>query len=480
MDFILTAYCAQCCWLLVLLAGSALFADPAAAGGPAQVRAWPAPKEEPLSKDFVVSAGGSDVPVYVAKVAPGDDALRWKAMDDAAHSGDYADHASFAPFDMSGPATIKITCPQAVHAARVLPASYHIEPRIQGRTLTFTLAEPRNLTIEVNGDWVHSLHLFASPIEADAPKADDPNVIYFGPGIHEVRDGIRVTDGKTLYVAGGAILRGMGAAGGAVVTLSGNHVALRGRGIIDGTGCPTHTRSLLEVHGSDITIDGVILRDSSTWNVPMRRSDRVSVTNLRILGCRANSDGIDICNSRDVTVDNCFIRTLDDLVVIKADKDQGEVHHVLVHNCVLWNQVAHALSVGAELRENVDDVKFENCDVIHDIGREWTLRVYHCDGATVSNISFDHIRIEESRRLMSVWVGKQIWSRDSERGHIRGVTFSDVRAVSRTPPQIELRGFDAGHGIDGVKFDDVVINGAPLVAAEIKANEFAKDVIVRP
>jgi hypothetical protein len=124
--------------------------------------------------------------------------------------------------------------------------------------------------------------------------------------------------------------------------------------------------------------------------------------------------------------------------------------------------------------------KFENCDVIHDIGREWTLRVYHCDGATVSNISFDHIRIEESRRLMSVWVGKQIWSRDAERGHIRGVTFSDIRAVTRTPPQIELRGFDAGHGIDGVTFNDVVINGEPLVAAEIKANEFAKDVVVRP
>ena len=62
------------------------------------------------------------------------------------------------------------------------------------------------------------------------------------------------------------------------------------------------------------------------------------------------------------------------------------MHHVLVKNCVLWNQVAHALSIGAELRENVDDVAFENCDVIHDIGREWTLRVYHCDAATISNV----------------------------------------------------------------------------------------------
>jgi hypothetical protein len=469
----------QLCRLFILLVSATLLSAPVTAADPAHVRVYPAPAGEPLSRDFVVTADGADVPVYLAKVAAADDARRWKEMDDAAHSEDLADHASFAPFDMTGPVTIKIVCPEAVHAARVLPTSYHIEPTIQGSTLTFTIAEPRNLTVEVNGDWIHSLHLFASPIEADAPRADDPNVFYFGPGIHEMRKGITVTDGKTLYIAGGAILRGIGPGGGPVVTLAGNHVSLGGRGIIDGTGCPAHTRNLLAVHGSDIKIDGVILRDSSTWNLPMRRCDRVAVTNLKILGCRANSDGIDICNSRDVTVDGCFIRTLDDLIVVKSDTGQGEVHHVLVKNCVLWNQVAHALSVGAELRENVDDVRFENCDVIHDIGREWTLRVYHCDAATISNIRFENIRIEESRRLMSVWIGKQIWSRDAERGHIHDVTFADIVATSPKPPRIELRGFDAGHAIDGVTFANVVINGQPLVASQVKANEFVKGVVVK-
>ena len=42
---------------------------------------------------------------------------------------------------------------------------------------------------------------------------------------------------------------------------------------------------------------------------------------------------------------------------------------------LLWNEVAHALSAGAELRENVDDVLFTHCDVIQDLGWEWTLRV---------------------------------------------------------------------------------------------------------
>ena len=68
----------------------------------------------------------------------------------------------------------------------------------------------------------------------------------------------------------------------------------------------------------------MILRDSSTWTMPIRQSDRVTVKNVKLLGYRANSDGIDICNSRDVTVEDCFIRTLDDLIVVKTDRGQGE------------------------------------------------------------------------------------------------------------------------------------------------------------
>ena len=149
-------------------------------------------------------------------------------------------------------------------------------------------------------------------------------------------------------------------------------------------------------------LEGVILRDSSTWTIPIRQSDRVSVKNVKLLGYRANSDGIDICNSRDVTVEGCFIRTLDDLIVVKSDKGQGEVKRIVARDCVLWNEVAHALSVGAELRENVDDVLFTDCDVIHDKGREWTLRVFHCDSARISNIRFENIRIEEARNDLAM------------------------------------------------------------------------------
>jgi hypothetical protein len=248
---------------------------------------------------------------------------------------------------------------------------------------------------------------------------------------------------------------------------------------VDGSRCTTHARNLVVVQGSDITLEGVILRDSSTWNLPIRQSDRVQVRNLKVLGYRANSDGIDICNSRDVTLEGCFLRTLDDLIVVKTDKGQGEARRIVARDCVLWNEVAHALSIGAELQEDVDDVLFANCDVIRDKGREWTLRVYHCDAARISNVRFENLRIEESPRLISLWIDKAFWTRDAERGHIDGVVFKNIHATA-DPLRVEFKGFDATHAVENVHLEDVVVNGRPLAWADVKTNAFVRGLRLRP
>lgn len=471
--------------ILLLISGLARVAD-------AAVTIAPAPAGEEMSADFSVAVDGKPLPVYVARVAPAETARRWKAMDDKANSADYFDKAAFGYFDLDGKAAVTVTCPQAVSSVKVLPTSFGIVPKAEGKTITFTIDKPRHLTVEVNGDWCRSLHLFVNPPEKDAPRADDPNVIYFGPGIHEIGH-MEVGGGKTVYVAAGAVVRGVikpdekfaiSAYSGLktyspTLRLKGDKIILRGRGIIDGSRSTTHARNLLAVQGNDLVIDGVILRDSSTWTIPARRCRGLHINNIKIIGYRANSDGIDICNSRNVVVEGCFIRTLDDLIVIKSDRGQGEVANIVARDCVLWNEVAHALSVGAELRENVSDVLFTNCDIIHDKGREWTLRIYHCDSAVISNIRFENIRVEESRRLISAWIGKAVWSRDELRGHIRDITFKNIQA-SGDGIKIDFKGFDADHTVDKVLLEKIQLNGRPLASTDVKANEFVRSMQVRP
>jgi hypothetical protein len=97
----------------------------------------------------------------------------------------------------------------------------------------------------------------------------------------------------------------------------------------------------------------------------------------------------------------------------------------------------------------------------------------------VSNVRFENLRIEESPKLISLWIGKAVWTRDSERGHIQGVTFKDIRATA-APLRVELHGFDEAHPVEDVLFQDVVVNGKPLVPGDVKGNGFVRDVRVRP
>ncbi|WP_420477481.1 glycosyl hydrolase family 28 protein, partial [Noviherbaspirillum sp. ST9] len=190
------------------------------------------------------------------------------------------------------------------------------------------------------------------------PDPKDPNVIYYGPGIHNISH-IQVGSNKTLYVAGGAILRATVDFSekyslekettvrlySPSIVLNGNNIKLMGRGIIDGSLCPTHARRMISTQGKSILLQGVIIRDAPTWAMPVQCSENVIIDNLKLIGYRSNSDGINIVSSKKVTVQNCFVRTNDDLVVVKTNEGQGTAEHILVRNCVLWNHLAHALSI---------------------------------------------------------------------------------------------------------------------------------------
>jgi polygalacturonase len=294
---------------------------------------------------------------------------------------------------------------------------------------------------------------------------------------------IDVPAGKTLYVAGGAVIYGHYTPGkskeGAIVFLHGDKSSVRGRGIIDGSLCPWHQRGILDVRGSNILLEGVVLRDSSGWTVPLHGCDHVQIRNLKVFGWRGNSDGIDICESRDVDVNGCYLRTWDDLVVIKTQIPAlGESNDITVKKCVLWNELAHALSIGAELRKGVHHILFTDCDVIHDKGREWLLRIYHCDSGEIKDVVFDNIRIEESQRAFSLWIGKELWSQDVERGHIDNVLFRNIHLTG--DPRVELKGFDVDHAIHGVRFENVLMNGKSLKMENIRKNESVDGVSVIP
>lgn len=432
---------------------------------------------EPLSKHFTVMVEGQNIPVYTAKTM---------AIASVSPEVRQEGEAAFASFDINGNVKVDISFPGPVQDAKVLPSSSGVRPVISGNQVFFVVTKPENLTLEINGDWMNSLHLFANPIEKNIPNPHDPNVIYFGPGVHRITP-MKVSSGKTVYVSAGAVIYGkFGIVNrGPLFSLEGSHISVRGRGIIDGSLIPNASPNgnILKVHGQDIEIEGVILRDSSMWTLPIISSSHVNVRGVKIFGWRDNSDGIDIVSSSDVHVSDSFIRTFDDLIVVKAIKSQGgESKGITIERDVLWNEIAHALSLGAELQKNISDVVFSDCDIIHDKGREWLLRIFNTDSGMVSHVLFENIRVEESRRLISLWIGEDMWSRDHERGHIEDVVFRNIQSVTPESDDrwVELVGFDEDHAIHEVTFDNVTKGDLRLMASDIDINDYVKEIKIEP
>ena len=448
------------------------------------VVAYPAPPGEKASDDYAVEAGGQGVFVHTAPVL---------------HGGP----VSFASFDFSGSVAVTVTSPREVESAKVLPASYGITPAVLGNKVTFMLTRPANVTLELNGGDERPLHLFANPPETGRPDPADKNVLYFGPGVHEVTT-LRPKSGQTVYLAGGAILRAKIPAGEKPVQEKNWHnnkvyatllqtegakgVQVRGRGILDLGALPWHARTAMWFENSrDILVEGIVILDAPAWVVAMHNSSGIVVRNVKQICARENSDGIDICNSRDVLVEDCFLRNNDDEVCVKTISPSPESGNIVVRRCVVWNDRARGLGITSETRADISNVRFEDCDIIHDTSGGYdcaALAVLVSDSGTMRDIRFENIRVEDCRNtLVNCWIGADMWGHDKTRGRIQGVTFKDITVTGKTFPALKLSGCDATHRIEDVHFEGLRIQGSLIAdarAAKLQTNAFVGGVVFVP
>lgn len=246
--------------LFLLLCLSALL--PAAAENIVSV--YPETAGLPVSKEWKLSAGGKNVILYTTGTLSGK-------------------NASFGGFDFSGRAELVIHSARPVRSAVVRPLSLGIRPEITGNLIRFSVGKPCRLTVEINGSVESALHVFANPPEEDVPSPGDPNVVYFGPGLHEIAT-LELESRQTLYLAPGAIVRagipadekniesktycGFKGYKEMVSAVKKENVAVRGRGILDMSDLPWHSRrTLWFLDSRNILVEGITMLNSATWTI---------------------------------------------------------------------------------------------------------------------------------------------------------------------------------------------------------------------
>jgi len=458
-----------------------------------KVVAYPAPKGAALSDQYEVTVNGTPLDVYAAPV--------WEPGGSKSFGGPY----SFAYFDFSGTATVQVVVrkqPVMRERLRILPESRGIQPEIAGSNLSFAVSSPCQLSIEPNAKQ-GPLLLFANPLEVNPPKPGDAGVIYFGPGLHQTNE-IKVADNQTLYIAGGAVVKGG-------ILAQGANIRIRGRGIIDGLDWarlqgPTHNLLRL-TKCTNAMIEGIILKDTFGWTFPMYACRGVHVDNVKIMGARCeNNDGIDVVNSQDVKIENCFIRSDDDNICPKGlGEEQGigfvygsgkagiydlfppqftpgnvntkqndktrldaypPVENLTVERCVLWTDRAHVWRLGCECRAAaMRRLVFRDIDVLHYNSVLPAITVQPSEGMLMEDVRFENIRFngEGQPKFIEIDTGFLHYAIKKTPGIVRNVVFKDIvlRGVAGNA-LIEVKGSDSNHTVEGVTFENVTRYGKRL------------------
>lgn len=147
-------------------------------------------------------------------------------------------------FSAEGTQTFVITVNENTKSYTIQPKSCGIKGEAEGNTLTVSIDRPMKLYIRINS--LPYLAIFANPLEEDAPSPKDKNIDYYGPGNHDVGE-IKVHDGQTIYIAGGANVNGR-------LTGTAKNVTICGRGSFTGNARLNDCENLV--------VDGIFMRNT--------------------------------------------------------------------------------------------------------------------------------------------------------------------------------------------------------------------------
>jgi hypothetical protein len=440
----------------------------------------PSPAEEAPSPDYTVTVNGQPVFTYSARVSAQPINQVWPGYQ---RPLEQTERAAFASWDMTGPAEVVVESARPIREVKVRPASRGIHPVREGQTLRFTLDRPGQITVEING--MHqALHLFANPPEVGMPATGNPQVRTFGPGVH-CPGLIRMTSGQTVYLADGAVVYG------AILAENAENIVIRGRGILDGS---LFNRG--DVHAlinliccQHATIDGVILRDPCGWTLVPVLCQQVQIRNVKLIGLwRYNADGIDFVNCRNCRLEDSFVRSYDDCIVIKGLQGWAGVScnfepltELQVRRCVLWNDWGRALEIGAEtMASEISNLLFEDCDIIHSL--DVAMEIQNGDRAHCHNLLFKNIRVEldddqtcqvyqtqpgqvydattrHLSQLIVVVTSRNMWSKDTLRGRVDNIRFENIEVTAWAMPELFFAGLDAEHRVQDISIENLRING---------------------
>jgi len=398
---------------------------------------------------------------------------------------------SWANFSFSAPVTVEVkvidTGKVPVDAANthIIPTRYGISAAVRDNVVTFTISQPGQCSVEIGANgYKNGLMIFANPMESNPPTtasdgyavldrasaasvANVPSTktgLYFKAGVHDIGVYTVPANIKNIYLEGGAWVYG-------ALELQGRpDVKIFGRGVLSSDRLNYRQAYCIEgVNGSDrMTIDGITVADKRYFAIRLISvSDTISWVKV-IGGWVYNTDGIVAWDGS--YIHNCFSWANDDN--IKAYRSG-----VKFEDMVLWQ-----LNNGGAIQMGWQDPYSENIeirrvDILHgewnkdDFNRGVLCLVGNRYGYAGSDVYIKNFLVED---LVTETTMPLIWRITPDAAvagnicTVNGIVMRNWNVKMNTAASgyaNHIVGISASQPIQGVEFDNVVMNGVKLTSS---------------
>ena len=411
-------------------------------------------------------------------------------------TGSGASRGAFTSFSTSVTVPVTVTTNVDIASVTIRPLKFGLTyTKTAARTITLNVPSDCNLSLEINGNVATPLFIFSNPLEVNIPTPNTPNVKYYAAG-QIYTENITPKAGQTIYIAGGAIVRGN-------ITCSGvGNFTVRGRGILDSSVNPTMSRTVRIVGGNNINFEGIVFHSIQGWNVVFGTCSGLTINNIKSISTPdTESDGMDIVGCQNVQVNGGFFRSEDDCICVKSTKEGynlgvGNPQNIKVNGAVVFNgHRGNALEIGYELNgiieasghSSVRDISFSDIDIIHkgtavdgSTLRRSAMSINNNENARVANVTYDNIRIEDCKEN---YLHLEVIKPDTTSltsGSIDSVFFKNIQVVGGdlTIPSV-IYGYNASSKVQNISFSNFKIGNNVITSPStmnLLTNSYVKNI----
>ncbi|MFD1255248.1 glycoside hydrolase family 28 protein [Mucilaginibacter terrae] len=284
-----------------------------------------------------------------------------------------------------------------------------------------------------------------------------------------------------------------------ISAVSQQNIAITGNGIIDGQGRelvenvfvllrqgiikdkewllkrPTESNRPGVLHFYDCTnvkVTGVTIKNAACWVQNYKKCSQVVINHIRVISTAYwNNDGIDIVDSKDVRITNCFVNAADDGICLKSEERSGRCENIYVENCTVRSS-ASAFKLGTGSLGTFKNITVKNLTV-YDTYRS-AVALETVDGADMENINVSNVQAKNTGNAILIRLGHR--NSDDKYSTIKHVYIGNVKAeipsakpdigypVEGPPPKVPPHNLLPASitGIPGHAIEDVILENIEI------------------